>query len=99
GGNVGAFLAALLLKYKSAAAEKIAIASSEGLGQEAIQAAQSAASSSAVSSGYLIIGLIVVVSGLLSLTIKFSTEDEKVVNEEKAVNIEIKKPAKEPVPA
>lgn len=99
GGNVGAFLAALLLKYKSAAAEKIAIASSEGLGQEAIQAAQSAASSSAVSSGYLFIGLIVVVSGLLSLTIKFSTEDEKVVNDEKAVRTEAKKSSKEPVPA
>jgi NNP family nitrate/nitrite transporter-like MFS transporter len=82
GGNVGAFLAAILLKSKSAIAEKAAITSSEGLGSEVVQAAQAAASSAAVSSGYLLIGLVVIVSGLLALAIKFSTADEKVINTE-----------------
>ena len=77
GGNVGAFLAAMLLKSKSALAEKAAIAANEGLGDEVIKAAQSVASSSAVSSGYLLIGFVVVVTGIISLSIKFSTEDEK----------------------
>jgi len=78
GGNVGAFLAALLLKSKSATAEKIAIAANQGLGEEAISSAQAAASSIAVSSGYLIIGFTVVCIGALSLLIKFSTADEHV---------------------
>ncbi|MCL7761973.1 MFS transporter [Polaribacter sp. Z014] len=77
GGNVGAFLAAMLLKSKSALAEKSAILSSEGLSAEVVKAAQSAASSSAVSSGYLLIGFVVVVTGIVALTIRFSTEEEE----------------------
>ena len=93
GGNVGAFLAAMLLKSKSAVAEKAAIAANEGLGQDAIEAAQAAASSSAVSAGYLLIGLVVIVSGLLALAIKFSTADEK------AIEAEMKKTIGEVSPA
>ncbi|MEM1135051.1 MAG: MFS transporter, partial [Bacteroidota bacterium] len=78
GGNVGAFLAALFLKSMSAEAEKTAIALNEGLGEEAVKVAQAAASASAVSTGYLLIGGFVVVSGLVALAIKFSEEDEKV---------------------
>jgi len=77
GGNVGAFLAAILLKSKSAMAEKAAIANNEGATQQVIEAAQSAASSNAVSSGYLVIGFIVILTAAVSLAIKFSTEDEK----------------------
>ncbi len=84
GGNVGAFLAAMLLKSKSALAEKAAIAANEGLSEEVIKSAQSIASSSAVSSGYLVIGFVVVVTGIIALTIKFSTEEE---NEEAPGNI------------
>jgi len=60
GGNVGAFLAALLLKSKSALAETEAIAANEGLGEKAIEVAQSAAASAAVSSGYFTIGIFVI---------------------------------------
>ena len=67
----------MLLKSKSALAEKTAIAANEGLGEEVVKAAQSVASSSAVSSGYLLIGFVVVVTGVIALTIKFSTEEEK----------------------
>ncbi len=88
GGNVGAFLAAFLLKSKSALAEKTAIAANQGLGEEAIKAAQSAASSAAVSNGYLIIGLIVVVTGFVALAIKFSKADE----EENAITVTTKDP-------
>ena len=77
GGNVGAFLAAMLLKSKSAVAEKAAIVANEGLSDEVIKSAQSIASSSAVSSGYLLIGIVVVVAGVVALAIKFSTEEEK----------------------
>ena len=77
GGNVGAFLAAILLKSKSAVAEKAAITANEGLGEETIKIAQSIASSSAVSSGYLLIGFVVVVTSIVALTIKFSNEEEK----------------------
>ncbi|WP_406683444.1 MFS transporter [Seonamhaeicola sp. MEBiC1930] len=76
GGNVGAFLAAILLKSKSALAEKTAIAANQGLGDEAIKTAQSAASSAAVSQGYFVIGFVVIVTGLVALAIKFSKEDE-----------------------
>ena len=82
GGNVGAFLAALLLKSKSAVAESIAIKEHSALGEEAVKAAQTLASSIAVSSGYFIIGGFVIASALLSLTIKFATADEKSVQEE-----------------
>ncbi len=78
GGNVGAFLAAFLLKSKSATAEKAAILANEGLGAEAISTAQSAAASSAVSSGYFIIGIMVVLVGFLALTIRFSKEENKI---------------------
>ena len=77
GGNVGAFCAAILLKSKSAVAEKFAIESNSGKTQEIIDAAQAAASSEAVSSGYLVIGILVVFTAIISLSIKFSTEDEK----------------------
>ncbi|SFD04308.1 MFS transporter [Algibacter pectinivorans] len=85
GGNVGAFLAAMLLKSQSAVAEKAAIAANEGLGEAAIQAAQSAASSAAVSSGYFIIGIVVVIAGMSALAIRFSTEDEKVAQKDTMV--------------
>jgi MFS transporter, NNP family, nitrate/nitrite transporter len=88
GGNVGAFLAALLLKYKSAIAEKAAIASSQGLSDDAIRAAQSAASSQAVSSGYLLIGCLVVVIAILALGIRFSKKDEEVTVGELNVPLE-----------
>ncbi|NJB72824.1 NNP family nitrate/nitrite transporter-like MFS transporter [Saonia flava] len=77
GGNVGAFLAALLLKTKSATAESAAIESSKTLGEEAVKTAQTVAASGAVSSGYFLIGGFVVAAALLSLTIKFVTVDEK----------------------
>ncbi|CAH8283174.1 NNP family nitrate/nitrite transporter-like MFS transporter [Mariniflexile fucanivorans] len=79
GGNVGAFLAAMLLKSKSAVAEKAALVSNQGLGEEVMKSAQSAAASSAVSSGYFIIGFVVVLTGVLALAIRFSTEDEVVL--------------------
>ncbi|MCL5128199.1 MULTISPECIES: MFS transporter [unclassified Algibacter] len=88
GGNVGAFLAAMLLKSQSAVAEKGAIIASQGLGEEAIKVAQSAASATAVSSGYFIIGVTVVLTAVVSLTIRFSTEDEKVAKEESIVEPE-----------
>jgi NNP family nitrate/nitrite transporter-like MFS transporter len=88
GGNVGAFLAAMLLKSQSAVAEKMAIAANQGLGEETIKAAQSAASATAVSSGYFIIGTIVVVTAVVSLTIRFSTEDEEVARFDSEINPE-----------
>lgn len=81
GGNVGAFLAAMLLKSKSAFAEKTAITENQGLAQEVIDAAQSAASSSAVSSGFFIIGGIIILTSIVTLAIKFSTEDETIEDE------------------
>ncbi|MBU2975011.1 MFS transporter [Zobellia sp. B3R18] len=77
GGNVGAFVAAMFLKSQSALAETQAIAANTSLGEEAVRAAQSAAASTAVSGGYFVIGICVVVAAGLSLAIKFSTEDEK----------------------
>jgi NNP family nitrate/nitrite transporter-like MFS transporter len=91
GGNVGAFLAAMLLKSKSALAEKAAIVANEGLSDAVIKTAQSVASSSAVSSGYLLIGFVVVVTGIVSLSIRFSTEEEK---EEAPKGIEVLIPIK-----
>ena len=87
GGNVGAFLAAMLLKSKSAIAEKVAISSNQGAGQEIIDAAQASASSLAVSNGYMFIGIVIVVTSVLALAIKFSTEDEKNVAEEMNVSL------------
>ena len=81
GGNVGAFLAALLLKYKSTIAEKAAIASTQGLGSDAVSLAQSSASSTAVSSGYLMIGFLVIIIAIAALAIRFSKEDEEVMVE------------------
>lgn len=77
GGNVGAFLAAILLKSKSAVAESDAIAASSNLGEQAIKAAQTSASAVAVSSGYFIIGGCIVMAALLSLAIKFNKVDKK----------------------
>ncbi|WP_282080711.1 MFS transporter [Aquimarina algiphila] len=82
GGNVGAFVAALVLKSKSAFAEKVAIAENQDLGVDAVNAAQALASSEAVSSGYFIIGIFVVFTAVITLAIKFSTEDEKEVQKE-----------------
>lgn len=82
GGNVGAFLAAMLLKFKSGAAERAAIAANEGLGAEVVSSAQAAASAQAVSEGYLFIGLTVVASGIVALGIRFSVKDEKIAKEE-----------------
>ena len=76
GGNVGAFLAAMLLKSKSAAAEKTAITLNIGKSQEIIEAAQSSASSSAVSAGYFLIGGVIILASLTTLAIKFSTEKD-----------------------
>ena len=78
GGNVGAFLAAILLKYKSVAAEEAAIAANSGLDPEAIAAAQAAASSAAVGNGYLLIGFVIIAAGAVSMAIRFSVEDEKI---------------------
>ncbi|MCM4155957.1 MFS transporter [Gramella sp. AN32] len=82
GGNVGAFLAAMLLKFKSGAAERAAISANEGLGQDIMASAQAAASSQAVSEGYLFIGLVVVASGVVALGVRFSVKDEKIAQEE-----------------
>ncbi|WP_299190429.1 MFS transporter [uncultured Aquimarina sp.] len=82
GGNVAAFVAAMVLKSKSAIAEKTAILDSQGMGEEAVSAAQAAASSQAVSEGYFLIGVFVVITAVISLAIKFSTEDEKAVQKE-----------------
>ncbi|SFC44130.1 MFS transporter, NNP family, nitrate/nitrite transporter [Flagellimonas taeanensis] len=79
GGNVGAFLAALFLKSKSAVAESAALKANASLGEEAMKTAQAMAASDAVSSGYFIIGAFVVLAAVASLAIKFSTEDEKEV--------------------
>lgn len=77
GGNVGAFVAAMLLKSKSAVAESAAIASNSELGEQVAKSAQMAASASAVSSGYFIIGGFVVLAGILALTIKFAPVAEE----------------------
>ena len=89
GGNVGAFLAALLLKFKSGAAEKAAIAANEGLSQDVIRSAQSAASAQAVSEGYLFIGLTVIASGIVALGIRFSVKDEKLAREELKASLDV----------
>jgi len=82
GGNVGAFLAAMLLKSKSAMAESNAIEANMAFGEEAVRAAQSTAAATAVSSGYFLIGGIVVISAIMSLAIRFAPADEKEVMEE-----------------
>jgi len=89
GGNVGAFLAAILLKSKSATAEKIAIAANEGKSIQIIESAQATASSVAVSSGYLIIGGVILVTAAASLAIRFSTRDEKDVAAEMQMILEV----------
>ena len=89
GGNVGAFLAAILLKSKSAIAEKTAIAANEGKSLEIIESAQAAASSIAVSSGYLIIGGIIIISAAASLAIRFSAKDERDVATEMQMILEV----------
>ena len=89
GGNVGAFLAAFLLKSQSAVAEQAAIVANEGLGVDVINAAQASAAASAVSNGYFIIGFVVVFTSVLALAIRFSTEDESIAD------IELKKPSRQ----
>lgn len=78
GGNVGAFLAALLLKSKSAVAEQAAIAANQGLGEDVIAQAQAVASAASVSEGYFMIGIMVVITGIAALAIRFSVQDENV---------------------
>ncbi|MGY8913586.1 MAG: MFS transporter [Flavobacteriales bacterium] len=78
GGNVGAFLAALFLKSKSAVAESAAISSNSEFGAQVVKAAQNSAAASAVSSGYFLIGGFVVASALLAMTIKFAVAEEEV---------------------
>ena len=87
GGNVGAFLAALFLKSKSAAAETAAIAANSSLGEEAIQSAQAMAASGAVSSGYFVIGVCVVVTAISTLAIRFSVNDEEEAAKEMKVKL------------
>ena len=82
GGNVGAFLAAILLKSKSAVAEKAAIISSQGLDESLARTAQASAASEAVSSGYFLIGLMVVLAGVLALTIRFGKHEETIAPQE-----------------
>jgi NNP family nitrate/nitrite transporter-like MFS transporter len=82
GGNFGAFLTALFLKYKSAEVEKLAFQTNQLLGEEAARVAQSAAASTAVSGGFLIISVLIVVSGIITLIIRFSLEDEKIAKTE-----------------
>ena len=78
GGNVGAFLAALFLKSKSAVAESAAISSNSEFGAQVVKAAQNSVAASAVSSGYFLIGGFVVASALLAMTIKFAVAEEEV---------------------
>ncbi|MBU2995838.1 MFS transporter [Cellulophaga baltica] len=87
GGNVGAFLAAILLKSKSAVAESAAISANNALGEEAIKTAQTVASATAVSSGYFVIGGCILLASLLSLAIKFAVSEEKV--EEENLNMQL----------
>lgn len=89
GGNVGAFLAAILLKSKSAVAEKAAISSKQGSSTEVIEQAQALASSAAVSEGYLIIGGIILISSVAALAIRFSSQDEKDVEAEMQLIMEL----------
>lgn len=77
GGNVGAFLAALLLKTKSATAESAAISTNEVFGPEAVRSAQAMAASQAVSNGYLWIGVFVMIASLGALFIRFATKEEQ----------------------
>ena len=80
GGNVGAFLAAILLKSKSAVAESSALIQSKGLGEQAMKAAQTGASASAVSAGYFLIGGCILLAGFVSLAIKFTSSEEVVAS-------------------
>ena len=84
----------MLLKSQSAVAEKAAIAANQGLGESVINAAQSAASASAVSNGYFIIGIVVAITAVVSLTIRFSEEDEKVAKIDTNLNSEDLMPIK-----
>ena len=88
GGDVDVFLAAMLMKLQLAVADKSAILVNQDLGEEIIKAAQSAASATAVSSGYFIIGTIVVVTAVVSLAIQFSAEYEKVAIMDSHVNVD-----------
>lgn len=89
GGNVGAFLAALFLKSKSAAGEQIALIESVNLSPEAATALQASAAAQAVSSGYFYIGIAVLICGLLALGIRFSLKVEKVPVGEAVENAEM----------
>lgn len=67
----------------------MAITSNQGASQEIIDAAQATASSSAVSTGYMIIGIIIVSTSILALAIKFSTQDEEDVAKEIKSSIQL----------
>jgi NNP family nitrate/nitrite transporter-like MFS transporter len=81
GGNFGALMTALFLKFKSGEASSFA---SQGgpLSVDALKSAQTAAEAAAVSSGYLQIGLLIVGTGIATLIIRFSLEDEKIARKE-----------------
>jgi MFS transporter, NNP family, nitrate/nitrite transporter len=87
GGNVGAVLAGLLLKSNAGPAADAAIAKAQaaGLSEAAVQTQLAIAESAAISSSYFWIGMFVVGSGLLGLTIKFSEAREKEVSLETAI--------------
>jgi len=55
----------------------------------AIQAAQSAAASAAVSGGYFIIGLFIVGAGVIALTLNLSPQEEIVAQKEFKGEIEV----------
>jgi NNP family nitrate/nitrite transporter-like MFS transporter len=85
----------MLLKSQSAVAEKAAIAENVGKSEAVINAAQSLASSTAVSGGYFIIGIVVIITALVSLSIRFSAEDEAVAKAD--LNIDSENPKLAPL--
>jgi MFS transporter, NNP family, nitrate/nitrite transporter len=81
GGNVGAVLAGFLLKSNAAPAATKAIESAKaaGLDENGILAAKKAAEASAISGSFMIIGISVIVTAFLALTIKFNEATQKEV--------------------
>ena len=84
GGNVGAVLAGFLLKSSVVPATNAAVAKAQaaGLDEAGISAARKLAEASAISSSFLYIGGLVILSGILALTIRFSEATEKEVKAE-----------------
>ena len=98
GGNVGAVLAGLLLKSNAGPAADAAIANAQaaGLSEAAVQTQLAIAESAAISSSYLWIGLFVIVTGLLGLTVRFSEAAEKEVSQEMSTASASKNNASQP---